>query len=129
MVRKGISMTQPPIARAPSVLVVEPSAAIRRLFDVVLRDVAGQIYSAANDSTARLVLKHEPIDVVVLEPQGNDEFSWSLLDELVAAEIPTVVVTSRATEDVLAEATRRRATAVFTKPFRSRDLIAVIERL
>jgi DNA-binding NtrC family response regulator len=111
------------------VLVVEHSAAIRRLFEVVLRDVAGQIYSAADNSTARLVLEHESIDVVVLDPQCDDEFSWSLLDELVAAEIPTVVVTSRAEEDVVAEATRRRAAAVFTKPFRSTDLTAVIARL
>lgn len=122
-------MTRPPASRAPSVLIVEPSPAIRRLFDVVLRDLAGQIFSAADPDTARDILENEPIDVVVLEPQGANELSWSLLDELVAADIPTVVVTSRADEDVLNEAARRRASAILTKPFLSTELAAAINRL
>jgi DNA-binding NtrC family response regulator len=122
-------MTQPPAPRAPSVLVVEHSPAIRRLFDVILRGVAGQLFTAEDPAAARLVLENEPIDVVVLEPQGANEFSWNLLDELVAAGIPTVVVTSRVDEDVLDEAARRHAAAILTKPFRSTELAAAINRL
>lgn len=123
-------MTEPPVPRsAPSVLVVEQSAAIRRLFSVVLRDVAGQIFTAADPDAARqLLLENESIEVVVLEPQGTREFSWNLLDELVAAAIPTVIVTSRADEDVLDEAARRHATAILTKPFLSTELAAAINR-
>lgn len=122
-------MTRPTAPRAPSVLVVEPSPAIRRLFDVVLRDVAEQLFTAEDPAVARRILETESIDVVVLEPQGTNEFSWTLLDELVAADIPTVVVTSRADEEVLDEATRRQAAAVLTKPFLSTELAAAIKRL
>lgn len=122
-------MTQPHAPRAPSVLVVEHSPAIRRLFDVVLRDVAGRVFTAEDPDAARIILASEPIDVVVLEPQGANEFSWELLDELVADAIPTVVVTSRAEEHVLDEAVRRHAAAILTKPFLRTELEEIITHL
>ena len=127
--RKGKAMTQPPAPRGPSLLVVEHSPAIRRLFNVVLRDVAGQIFTASDPDVARGILENEPIDVVVLEPQWANGLSWSLLDELVAMDIPAVVVTSRADEEVLEEAARRGAAAILTKPFLSTELVAAITRL
>ena len=119
-------MTQPPATPAPTVLVVEHSPAIRRLFDVVLRDIAGRVFVVEDPAGARMILGHESIDVVVLEPQGASRLSWDLLDELVAADIPTVVVTSRADEEILDEATRRGAAAVMTKPFLHTELGTII---
>ena len=122
-------MTKPHARRALSVLVVEHSPTIRRLFDVVLRDIAERVFTAENPDAARMILGNEPIDVVVLEPQGANEFSWDLLDELVADAIPTVVVTSRAEEHVLDEAARRHAVAILTKPFLRTELEDIIIRL
>ena len=120
-------MTKLPATPTPTVLVVEHSAAIRRLFEVVLRDVAGRILIVDLPNSAREILRTEAVDVVVLEPHGADGLDWSLLDELVAADIPTIIVTSRADEAVFAEAGRRGATVVLTKPFQPvelQDLIA-----
>ena len=65
----------------------------------------------------------------MLEPQGPSEFSWDLLDRLLAAGIPTVVVTSRADEDLLDEAARRHAAAILTKLILSTEPAAAINRL
>ena len=123
------SMTHNQAKPGPTVLVVEHSAAIRRLFSVVLREVADRVLVVENPDEAREMLRRESIDVVVLEPQGAIRINWELLDELVAADIPTVVVTSRAEEEVLQEASRRHAAAVLTKPFRKRELLNVINEI
>jgi len=123
------SITQPPAKPSPTVLVVEHSAAIRRLFSVVLREVAGRVLVVENADEAREMLARESIDVVVLEPQGAIRINWDLLDELVAADIPTVVVTSRVEEEILIEVSRRGAAAVLTKPFHKGELHNVIREI
>lgn len=110
-------MTRDSVLPTAAVLVVEHSAAIRRLFEVVLREVADPLFIVTDQDEARQLLDSEPIDVVVLEPQGPYEIRWGLLDELVAAAIPAIVVSSRVDEQVQAEAILRGATAFLTKPF------------
>jgi DNA-binding response OmpR family regulator len=119
-------MTKPAATPAPTVLVVERSPAIRRLLDVVLRDVASRVFFVDDPAGARTILRDESVDVVVLEPQGASRLDWDLLDELVATGMPTVVVTSRADEQILNEATGRGAVAVMMKPFNPPQLKAVI---
>lgn len=122
-------MTQPHTPRLPNVLVVENSPAIRRLFQVVLRRVAAQVFLAADQDSARANLGEEAIDIAVVEPQGPTSLRWDLIDELVALAIPTIVVTSNATEGVLDEAVRHNASVVLTKPFSPDDLVDAINRL
>jgi DNA-binding response OmpR family regulator len=122
-------MTQPPAIPASTLLVVEHSPAIRRLFEVLLRDVAGRVFIVEDPDGARAILGAESIDVVVLEPQGPSRLHWDLLDEFVVADIPTVVVTSRVEEEILDEAARRGATAVMTKPFHPTELEGVINAI
>ena len=99
------------------------------LDELVLREVAGRVLAVENPDEAREMLGRESIDVVVLEPQGPVRIDWDLLDELVAADIPTVVVTSRAEEEILMEASRRRAAAVLTKPFHKGELHKAISEI
>lgn len=119
-------MTKLPATPTPTVLVVEHSAAIRRLFEVVLRDVAGKLLIVDFPNSAREILRTESVDVVVLEPHGSDGINWDLLDELVAADIPAIIVTSRVDDAVFAEAGRRGAAVVITKPFQPVELQELI---
>jgi DNA-binding response OmpR family regulator len=119
-------MTRDSVAPTASVLVVEHSAPIRRLFEVVLRDVADPLFIAEDQDEAHRLLAAEAIDVVAMEPQGADELCWDLLDDLVVAAIPVIVVTSRVTEQIQAEATRRGAVAFLSKPFMPEELQRLI---
>ena len=119
-------MTKVPATPTATVLVVEHSAAIRRLFEVVLRDVAGRLVITDGPDPARDALRTETFDVVVLEPHGADGLDWDLLDELVTDDIPTIIVTSRADDAVFAEAGRRGAAVVITKPFQPVELQTLI---
>ena len=119
-------MTRDPVTPTASVLVVEHSPAIRRLFEVVLRNVADPLFIAEDLKKARRLLAAESIDVVVVEPQGPNLLSWDLLDDLVAAAIPAIVVTSRVDEQVQAEAARRGAVAFLAKPFMPLELQMII---
>lgn len=110
-------MTRDSSTPTASVLVVEGSTAIQRLLEVVLRDVADPLYIVADQEEARELLAAEPIDVVVMEPQGPNELCWGLLDDSVASAIPTIVVTSRVDERIRDEAKRRGAVAFLSKPF------------
>ena len=110
-------MTKDSVLPTAAVLVIEHSAAIRRLFEVVLREVANPLLIVTNQEEARELIAAESVDVVVLEPQGPSEICWGLLDDMVAAATPVIVVTSRVEEQIQAEATRRGAFAFLSKPF------------
>jgi two-component system KDP operon response regulator KdpE len=122
-------MTRESVAPTASVLVVEHSPAIRRLFEVVLRDVADPLFIVGDQSEARELLTAEPIDAVLLEPHGPHQIDWGLLDHLTAIAIPVIVVTSRADEEVQEEATRRGATAFLTKPFMPEELQMIVRNI
>jgi NtrC-family two-component system response regulator AlgB len=119
-------MTKDSVLPTAAVLVVEHSAAIRRLFEVVLREVADPLFIVADQEAARELLAAEPVDVVVLEPHGATEFSWDLLDDLTKSGIPVIIVTSRAEERIEAEARRRGAVAFVPKPFAPAALRTII---
>lgn len=112
-----------------SVLVVEASPAIRRLIEVVLREVAEPLLLVADQQAARKLLAVEQIDVVVLEPHGTTDLSWDLLDELTESQIPVIVVTSRVEEKVQDEAIRRGAIAFLAKPFAPAYLQSIVRAL
>ncbi len=109
-----------------TVLIVEPVEHNQRLFEVVLRSVANRRLVVDDPDAARAVLKRETVDLVIIEPQGTPSLDWSLLEELVADDIPTIVVTTRADNETLHEARRRGADAVLTKPFQPRRLREII---
>lgn len=112
-----------------SVLVVEHSVTIRRLFEVVLRDVADPLFIVEHQHEARGLLETESIDVIVLEPQGPRHIDWELLEYSKAAGIPTIVVTSRADEKVQEEAARRGAAFYMTKPFMPARLQMIVRNI
>ena len=122
-------MTRDSVSPPVSVLVVEGSPAIRRLFEVVLREVADPLFLVADQDAAHDVLATEPIDLVILELQTATEICWRLLDDLAATAIPVIVVTSRVDEKVQLEATRRGAVAFVSKPFRPAALQRLIRDL
>jgi len=122
-------MTTDSASPTASVLVVERSTAIQRLFEVVLRDVADRVFLVAEPQEARELLATESIDLVILEPQGSYELQWELLEHLATSAIPAVVVTSRVDERVEQEAIQRGATAFVAKPFLPEALQAIVRDL
>jgi DNA-binding response OmpR family regulator len=122
-------MTRDSATPTASVLVVERSTAIQRLFEVVLRNVADPLFIVADQEKASELLSAEPIDIVIMEPQGPSEISWRLLDESVSSAIPTIVVTSRVDERIRDEAGRRGAVAFLSKPFKPEALQAIIRNI
>ena len=122
-------MTRDSAISTAAVLVVEHSAAIRRLFEVVLRDVADPLFIVEDQQEARRLLAAESIDVIVLEPHGPHQIDWGLLDDLVGVAIPVIIVTSRVDEEVQEEATRRGAVAFLTKPFMPAELQLIIRNI
>jgi len=122
-------MTRNSAISTAAVLVIEHSAAIRRLFEVVLREVADPLFIVENQDEARQLLASQSIEVVVLEPHGPHQIDWHLLDDLIADAVPVIVVTSRVDEEVQEEATRRGAAAFLTKPFMPAELQMIIRNV
>ena len=108
--------------RQITALVVEPYAADQRLFDTVLRPVAERRLVANDVAAARRFLDMEAVDVAVVEPRGQGDDVWALLDTLASRKVPTVVVTSRPDPAVLDAARQHGAYGVMAKPFQPGEL-------
>ena len=108
--------------RQITALVVEPYAADQRLFDTVLRPVAERRLVANDVAAARRFLDMEAVDVAVVEPRGQGDDAWALLDTLASRKVPTVVVTSRPDPAVLDAARQHGAYGVMAKPFQPGEL-------
>jgi CheY-like chemotaxis protein len=106
--------------RAPRILVVEDDAASRRLYTVILRD-AGELTTAQSAEEARTALTESPYDVVVTD-LGLPQPSFAFINELVAAKIPTIVVTGYVDEVTLDRILGLGVHTVLTKPFRPEHL-------
>lgn len=106
-------------------LIVEDDPTVRRLIEVILRDL-GDIAVAGSAEDARLELMAEP-DVVVLD-LGLPHLRWDVLESALETTRRVVVVTAHIEPAVLARAREIGAHSVMTKPFRPRLLVeAVVE--
>lgn len=119
----------------PLILVAEDDADIAELVGLRLRAAGFRISLVADGVQALAAASAEPPDLIVLDlsmPELNGlEVMQKLrsIDSVSGSVTPIVVLSARVDEAQISEAIVAGANAFVTKPFRSAELIEVVETL
>jgi CheY-like chemotaxis protein len=125
-------MTKPsPEPRAGRVLVVDDDAAVREVFERVLRLGGFDVVVAAGGEEGLRILRDDPtICLVLLDLEMPNVDGWKFRkiqrDDPRVADISTIIVTGSAVPDVMHE--ELLATDYLFKPVRREDLVKVVSR-
>ena len=108
----------------PDVLVVDDSAAIRKILQRVLRQTGmaiNAIHEAGNGEEALAVLKEHPVNLILTDINMPKVDGLQLLATLKATpqwqQVPVVMITTEGGEAKVAEAVRLGAAGYVRKPF------------
>ncbi len=122
----------PPSARRPRLLVVSPNRSHLALLAKRLGAEGYSIVTAADGATALGELHRQRIDLVlaelVMEPISGPELTRAIREQLALAEVPVILIASRAEPDPAVRAFAAGAEDVILKPFHFEVLVARIER-
>ena len=106
------------------ILVVDDSAAIRKIIQRVLRQTElpiGSIHEAGNGVEALEVMQSRPIGLVLTDINMPGMDGLQLLSALQASEqwrtVPVVMITTEGSESMVSEAVRLGASGYVRKPF------------
>jgi two-component system response regulator HydG len=120
------------IAGAPSlhVLVVDDDAAVRKACCDVVERTGYAAMGAETVAAARAILKHQKIDLLLLDLKLPDGGGLTLLEQVktLYPDTSVVVMTAFATVASAVEAMRIGAGDYLTKPFALEELTTVLER-
>ena len=115
-----------------TVLVVDDSAIDRRLASSLLeRDGGYQILMATNGKEALLVLKQQPIDLVLTDMQ-MDEMDGLELVEAVRADYPltpVILMTAKGSEEIAVQALEKGAASYVAKRRLQQDLMEIVQQV
>lgn len=111
--------------RVASVLIIEDNCTLTATLEGLLADEGYATRSAHSMEVARLRLADERPDVAVLDLTLTDGFADSLLADLVAAKIPTIIVSTFPHASSFAE---RHGVDLVKKPFELDSLLNAIQR-
>jgi DNA-binding NtrC family response regulator len=125
--RRSVDPDQIPPLR---VLVVDDDPPVRNACSEIARSLGFSTQSADSVSTARLVLAHTSIDILLLDLKLPGGGGLSLLEDIRAQHPQTIVVimTAFATVDSAVESMRTGAGDYLTKPFTLEELSATLDR-
>ncbi|NJC05122.1 DNA-binding response OmpR family regulator [Sphingomonas kaistensis] len=119
-------------ASRPRLLVVSPNRSHLALLARRLGAEGYAIVTAADGATALGELRRSPIDLVlaelVMEPMSGPELTRAIREQLAFAEVPVMLIASRAEADPAVRAFEAGAEDVILKPFHFEVLVARIER-
>jgi CheY-like chemotaxis protein len=122
----------PPLSQQSTVLVVDDSALMHRVYEVMLRD-RPMLHAHDGDEALRLIDQRADIGLVLLDINMPTVSGFEVLDRLRAAgRVPGLKVIVITTEGRDEEATRGMsagAAAYLTKPFRSEQIRETIARI
>jgi DNA-binding NtrC family response regulator len=112
------------------VLVVDDDEAVRRACCDVAAAMGSAVLGAESVAAARAILKHQKIDLLLLDLKLPDGGGLALLEQVKALHPDTavVVMTAFATVASAVEAMRIGAGDYLTKPFALEELTTVLER-
>jgi DNA-binding NtrC family response regulator len=112
------------------VLVVDDDGAVRRACVTIAEGMGCAVVSAESVARARTILKHQKIDVLLLDLQLPDGEGLELLQKVktLYPETAIVVMTAFASVASAVEAMRIGARDYLTKPFALEELTTVLER-
>jgi DNA-binding NtrC family response regulator len=112
------------------VLVVDDDNAVRRICLTVAEEMGFATVGAESLASARSVLKHRKVDLLLLDLKLPDGGGLQLLEQVKALypDTAVVVMTAFATVASAVDAMRIGAKDYLTKPFAREELTAVLER-
>lgn len=118
--------------KAKTVLVVDDSKLLHRVFDLLLRHCKVLHAGDGVEGLERLA-QHSDIDVILLDmnmPRMNGlEFLAKVKADPAKSKIPVVVITTEGKESDAERGMRAGAAAYLRKPFRNEEVVACIEGL
>ena len=116
---------------APTVLVVDDDADMRKLLRDVLQPNGYDVVEAASGGDAVRLVESETIDVVVLDKEMPGMSGLDVLTVLHRRRpgLPVIFVTAFGGPDVAAESLSRGALEYVEKPFRLRRIVDTIRRV
>jgi DNA-binding response OmpR family regulator len=116
----------------PRLLVVSPNRSHQALLTRRLGAEGYSIVTASDGAAAFGELHRSPIDLVlaelVMEPMSGPELTRAIREQSAFAEIPVMLIASRAEADPAVQAFAAGAEDVILKPFHFEVLVARIER-
>jgi CheY-like chemotaxis protein len=116
----------------PTILIIENDAGNRLLAERIL-SISGYHYlSAASGEEALRLLESEPVDLILtdLSMPALDGFGLARLvrERPALAHIPIVAITAHAVASEQQKALRAGCTDLLIKPYRPKELLAMVER-
>ncbi len=125
-------MMQRQTVQMPTILVIENDAGNRILAERILSMSGYRYLSAQNGRDALELLEHHPVDLILTDLSMPVLDGFSMAQQIRAmprfAHIPIVALTAHAYEPERQKALRMGCTDVLVKPYRPKDLLAIIER-
>ena len=111
-------------------LVVDDDSAVRNACSEIARKMGFVVVSAEDVGSARIILKHHKVDVLLLDVRLAGSNGLILLEEVKALnpETSVVMMTAYATVASAVESMRVGAADYLTKPFALEELVTVLER-
>ena len=114
------------------VLVVDDSRLIHKMFEVMLRDFE-LVHAADGLEGLQRLGEHADIDLILLDinmPNMNGlEFLEKVKQDAALAKIPVIIVSTVGKEEDTIRGLEAGAAAYIKKPFRSEEILVIIERL
>lgn len=111
-------------------MVVDEDAAVRNACVEIARKLGFAVVGAEDMDSARAILKHQKIDLMLLDLKVPGGGGLNLIDDIktLYPETAIVVMTAFATVSSAVEAMRIGAGDYLTKPFALEELVAILER-
>ena len=113
-------------------LVVDDSKLIHKMFEVMLRDFE-LVHAGDGLEGLQRLGEHADIDLILLDinmPNMNGlEFLDKLKQDAALADIPVIIVSTEGKEEDTIRGLEAGARAYIKKPFRSEEILEIIERL
>ena len=118
--------------QSQKVLVVDDSRLIHKMFEVMLRDF--ELVHASDGLEALQKLgEHADIELILLDinmPNMNGlEFLDKIKKDSALADIPVIIVSTEGKEEDTIRGLQAGAAAYIKKPFRSEEILVIIDRL
>jgi len=117
-----------------TILIVEDSELLHRMYEVVFRSSAAALLHAFNGREAlERLAQHPDVDLILLDinmpVMSGLQFLQHCQAERVFRDIPVIVISTEGKKDDTLRALQAGARGYVTKPFRPKDLHALIDRL
>ncbi len=111
-----------------NILIVEDSAALQSLYAAYLEDSDFELYQATDLATANSLLRHQKVDLVLLDIELPDGNGMSMLNAATTDQPPLyIVMTGHEDQNYALEATQRGAVDFLSKPFDAPRLRVTLE--